>query len=73
MDELEIQYSTKYPDIQVKLVGEDGNAFSILARVCGALRRNGVSREEVDEFITEATSGDYEHLIGTCLQWVRVY
>lgn len=62
----------KYPEIEVKLIGEDGNAFAILASVCSALRRNGIAREEIDEFITEATAGDYEDLLFTCWNWVAV-
>ncbi len=30
----------KYPNVYVKLVGEDGNAFSILARVSKALKKS---------------------------------
>jgi hypothetical protein len=31
----------RYPDVHVRLVGEDGNVFAIIARVCRALRRAG--------------------------------
>ena len=36
-----------YPDITVRLVGEDGNAFIIIGRVRAALRKNGCSSSEV--------------------------
>ncbi len=61
----------KYPEINVKLVGEDGNAFSILARVSHALKRNGVPKSERDEFFKEATSGDYDNLLLTVMKWVN--
>ena len=61
----------RYPEIKVQLVGEDGNAFAILARVKLALRRGGVKPYAIDEFVREATSGDYETLLGTCLLWVN--
>jgi hypothetical protein len=32
----------KYPDIEVSLSGEDGNAFAIMSRVGHALRRHSV-------------------------------
>ena len=35
-----------YPDIQVKLVGEDGNAFFVIGSVRKALRRGGVDEEK---------------------------
>lgn len=44
----------------------------ILGRVSGALKKNGVSREEVDKYIAEATDGDYDHLLRTTMEWVSV-
>ncbi len=61
----------KYPHINVRLVGEDGNAFAILGRVNHALRMAKVPKEERDAFIKEATSGDYNHLLATCMDWVN--
>jgi len=62
--------TVKYPDIYVPLVGEDGNAYAILARVSKALKRAGVSQAEVAEFYAQATSDDYDHLLRTVLAWV---
>jgi hypothetical protein len=47
----------------VRLVGEDGNAFSIMGRVKKALRRAGADKEYIDKYLNEATSGDYDHLL----------
>jgi len=60
----------KYPDIQVKLVGEDGNAFAIMGRVKKALSRGGVDKVEQDAFLAECMSGDYDHLLQTVMEWV---
>jgi hypothetical protein len=60
----------RYPDVQVQLSGEDGNAFAILGRTAGALRAAGVSQEEIDAYFAEATSGDYDHLLQTTMAWV---
>ena len=62
----------KYPDIEVRLSGEDGNAFFIIGRVSKALKQAGVPADEVDEFLSEAMSGDYDHLLQTCIRWVEV-
>lgn len=62
----------KYPNVNVDLVGEDGNAFAILGRVNAALKQAGVSQEERDLFRKEATSGDYDHLLQTVMSWVNV-
>ena len=64
--------NVKYPDITVRLVGEDGNAFAILGRVTRALKQAGISHEERDEYWDEATSGDYDHLLQTTMRWVNV-
>lgn len=56
----------------VKLVGEDGNAFSILARVRVALRKAGMKQDKIKEFVDEATSGDYDHLLQTCMKYVNI-
>ena len=63
---------TRCPEITVRLVGEDGNAFAILGRVREALRRGGVNSAERDAFFTEATSGDYDNLLQVCMKWVNV-
>ena len=62
----------KYPDIIVELSGEDGNAFTILGRIGEALKRNGIPQKEREDFYNEATSGDYDHLLQTCMKWVNV-
>jgi hypothetical protein len=63
----------KYPEIEVQLVGTDGNAFALIGVVRKALKKAGVSKEEIGEFVDEATSGDYTHLLRTCMSWVNVY
>jgi hypothetical protein len=60
----------KYPDVTVKLVGEDGNAFAILGRITRAMRKAKIDSAEVKSFQDEATRGDYDHLLATCMRWV---
>lgn len=62
----------KYPNVTVKLVGNSANAFYILGAVGDALKKAGVSKEEREEFFTEAKSGDYDNLLRTCMKWVDV-
>lgn len=62
----------KYPDVEVRLVGEDSNAMSIMGRTTKALRRGGASTEEVALFRKEATSGDYDNVLRTVMKWVSV-
>jgi len=62
----------KYPEVRVELSGTDGNAFSILARVSNEMKRAGVDKAERDAFFAEATSGDYDALLRTAMNWVNV-
>jgi hypothetical protein len=63
--------SVRYPDINIPLVGEDGNAFSILGKVSRTMKRKGIY-DQWDEFHTEATSGDYDNLLLTVMRWFSV-
>lgn len=62
----------KYPDITVELVGQNGNAFNILGICLRAMRQAGLSQEERDAFQKEATSGNYDNLLCTCMEWFNV-
>jgi hypothetical protein len=62
----------KYPEIAVRLIGTDGNAFAVMGAVVKALKAAKVSQEERDAFMAEATAGDYDALLATCLRWVEV-
>lgn len=62
----------KYPEIKVELIGNDGNAFSILGSVKRALKSGGVSPEEITKFYEDATSGDYNHLLCVVMDWVTI-
>jgi hypothetical protein len=64
--------SPKHPDIKVTLTGTDSNSFSILGKVQRALRRGGVPEVEIDRWREEATSGDADNLLATCMRWVDV-
>lgn len=45
------------------LVGVDGNAFSIMAYVCKAMRKTGFSATEIEAYKKDAMSSDYIYLI----------
>jgi hypothetical protein len=62
----------RYPEVTVELVGQHGNAYNVIGIVRCALRDAGVSEIEVSQFHTEATSGDYDNLLQTCMRWVDV-
>ena len=70
--EKETTMEPKYPQVDVELVGHNGNAFSIMGRVTLAMRRAGLSKEQIDEYRKEATAGDYDHLLQTTMRYVEV-
>jgi hypothetical protein len=63
--------TVKLPDVKVQLTGTDGNAFALIGTVSRAMKRAGHG-DKVEEFRTEAMSGDYDHLLQTCMRWVDV-
>ena len=56
----------------VELIGQDGNAFSIMGRVKKALFRAGADKEYIDQYLSETTSGDYDHLLVVSMEYVDV-
>jgi hypothetical protein len=58
-------------DAVVKLTGQDGNAFNLLGLVRKAILKSN-QPDLADAFMREATSGDYHHLLQTCMRYVEV-
>jgi hypothetical protein len=59
----------KYPHIAVQLTGQDGNAFAILGACRRAARKADLSDTEIAAFFDEASAGDYNQLLATCMRW----
>ncbi len=64
--------SPKYPDIIVTLTSNDGNAMTILGQCTSTARHHRLNPQEIDVFFAEATSGDYNHLLQTCMRWFTI-
>jgi len=56
----------------VTLIGQDGNAFAILAACRRAAKDAGWSEDEIAAFLAEATAGDYDHLLRTVMEHFEV-
>lgn len=54
------------------LIGVDGNAYAIMAYVSECMRREGMSREEIEEYKERAKDGDYDHLLIEFLDMVEM-
>lgn len=59
-------------EVKVRLAGEDGNAFAILARVRRAMQRAQVEPALVEQYLEEAVDGDYAHLLRVTMDYVEV-
>ena len=59
-------------NVEVQLGGQDGNAFAIMGAVTKALRQNGYTPDDIDEYKKEAMSGDYDNLLRVTMEWVEV-
>jgi hypothetical protein len=62
-----------YLDVQVKLTGANGNAFNLLGLCRRAAQKAGVAETEIKAFVSEATAGNYDHLLATCQRWFDCY
>lgn len=57
---------------ELKLVGEDSNAFMILGLARRSAKKAGWTEAQMKTFQDEATSGDYDHLLQTCMKYFEV-
>jgi len=71
-EEKGLEFQRGYKKPTVKLSGEDGNALFIIGKTIKALRKAGATKEQIDKYKKEATSGDYDNVIGTTMDWVDV-
>ena len=53
------------------LVGVDGNAFAVMGYVRNAMRESGMSKQQIDEYMSDATSGDYNHLLNVSAHMIE--
>jgi hypothetical protein len=58
--------------VKVQLTGNDGNAFAVIAAVQKALKREGATKEELEQYFQESTAGDYGNLLRVASEWVVV-
>jgi hypothetical protein len=56
----------------VKLTENDGNAFAVMGQVQRALKKAGYPKEEVEKYLEESMTGDYNHLLQVAMKWVNV-
>jgi hypothetical protein len=56
----------------VKLTGNDGDAYAVLSACQKAARKADMPTSTLQEFLDEAMSGDYDHLLQTTFKYFEV-
>lgn len=55
--------------VDFELLGQDGNPMVLIGYTRRVLRRAGNSQEVLKAFAEEAMSGDYDHVLQTCMAY----
>ena len=58
-------------DIEVKIIGADGNVYNLLG-ICRRALQKARRMDLWDEFYAEATSGDYNHALTTIAEYFEI-
>lgn len=53
--------------VRLELVGLDGNSFALMGAFSRQARKEGWSKQEIDQVLDECKSGDYDHLLTTLM------
>lgn len=59
-------------NVTVQLSGNDGNAFAVMGAVKSALKKSGASKKEIEQYLVDSMSGDYDNLLRVATDWVKV-
>ncbi len=57
---------------EIDLTSIDGNAFAIMGAAQRILKQAGATKEELDEYLKESMSGDYDNLVATVSKWLVI-
>ena len=57
---------------EIDLSQVDGNAYAIMGAAQRVLKQAGATPEEINEYLKESMSSDYEHLVETVGKWLVV-
>lgn len=56
--------------MKYNLVGVNGNAYTIMGYVIRAMRKEGYSDKDVEQYRTDAMSSDYNHLLSVSVKMI---
>ena len=55
---------------EYSLIGVNGNAFSIMGYVRQAMKETNFNKKEIEAYIKDATSSDYDHLLTVSIDMI---
>ena len=56
--------------MKYSLRGVNGNALSVVAYVKNAMKQEGASKEQIERYVEEALSGDYNQVLMTSMEYL---
>jgi hypothetical protein len=65
-----IMCEVRYPNVRVKLIGENRSALNILRSISSAMRKAGLSREQIKEFMETAMASEQDTLMMETMKFV---
>ena len=57
---------------EIDLSQIDGNAYAIMGAAQRILKQAGAGKEELDQYLADSMSSDYEHLVETVGKWLVI-
>ena len=61
--------TTTHKRLPIRLVGMDGNAFSIIAALTKAARRANWTNTEIDDMTNLLKAADYDNLVAVAMEY----
>ncbi len=56
----------------LKIIGTDGNAFSLLAKAQSTAKKAGMDNDEIKAIIDKAIDGDYDNLLCVLSEYFEI-
>jgi hypothetical protein len=64
----------KYPGVHVRLSGQNGNAFNLIAVCVRSAREADLPLDRIDAFTAEAHGAEsYDAMLQTCMRWFTIH
>jgi hypothetical protein len=62
---------TDLPKIDLRLLGQDGNAYNVLGLFCNAAKKAQWPADQIELVMNDAMSDDYNHLLAVVMRYCK--